>query len=198
MAGGEVLFTIGNTAISLSKSPFHLSPTPPKLADGLVNTIIVADMTSLQNRGLVNSLMASPFILNAFVAAYITDGISAFTENGWRWGYGMFVILVPVCIAPALVVLFWADRKARRTGALSLASSSYARKQVLKQQGALQMSGWQQVVYYWHRVDVVGLVLLGFSFGLILVPVTLQASMEGGYANSTSSVVSVSARKMFA
>ena len=39
-------------------------------------------MTSLQNRGLVNSLMASPFILNTFIAAYITDGISAFTENG--------------------------------------------------------------------------------------------------------------------
>lgn len=98
----------------------------------------------------------------------------------------MFVILVPVCIAPALVVLFWADRKARRTGALSLASSSYARKQVLKKEGALQKTVWEQVVYYWHRVDVIGLVLLGFSFGLILVPVTLSASMEGGYANSTS------------
>ena len=79
----------------------------------------------------------------------------------------MFVILVPVCIAPALVVLFWADRKARRTGALSLASSSYARKQVLKKEGGLQRTAWQQVVYYWHRVDVIGLVLLGFSFGLI-------------------------------
>lgn len=40
-------------------------------------------MTSLQNRGLVNSLMASPFILNAFVAGYITDGISAFSADNW-------------------------------------------------------------------------------------------------------------------
>jgi hypothetical protein len=98
----------------------------------------------------------------------------------------MFVIMVPVCIAPALVVLFWADRKARRTGALSLASSSYARKQILKKEGALQMTTAQQLVYYFHRVDVIGLILLAFSFGLILVPVTLSASMEGGYSNSTS------------
>lgn len=56
----------------------------------LVNTIIVADITNLQNRGLVNSLMASPFILNAFIAGYITEGISAFTENGWRWGVSLF------------------------------------------------------------------------------------------------------------
>lgn len=56
------------------------------MTDFAVNTIIVADMTNLQNRGLVNSLMASPFILNAFIAGYITEGISAFSENGWRWG----------------------------------------------------------------------------------------------------------------
>lgn len=30
--------------------------------------------------------------------------------------YGMFVILVPVCIAPALVVLFWGDWKAKKLG----------------------------------------------------------------------------------
>lgn len=57
-------------------------------------------MTNLQNRGLVNSLMASPFILNAFIAGYITDGVAAtkdpvtglsvFTPNGWRWGVSSF------------------------------------------------------------------------------------------------------------
>jgi hypothetical protein len=41
-------------------------------------------MSSLQNRGLVNSLMASPFIVNAFVASYITDGISAFSDENWQ------------------------------------------------------------------------------------------------------------------
>lgn len=28
----------------------------------------------------------------------------------------MFVILVPVCIAPALIVLFWGDRRAKKLG----------------------------------------------------------------------------------
>lgn len=28
----------------------------------------------------------------------------------------MFVIIVPVCMAPALAILYWADRKAKRVG----------------------------------------------------------------------------------
>jgi hypothetical protein len=30
--------------------------------------------------------------------------------------YGMFCILVPVCMAPSIAVLFWADWKAKKLG----------------------------------------------------------------------------------
>jgi hypothetical protein len=42
--------------------------------------------------------------------------------NGWRWGYGMFAILVPVCIAPAVIVLFWGDYRAKKLGGTSIIS----------------------------------------------------------------------------
>ena len=57
--------------------------------------------------GLINSI-------RGWFNAY--GGISANTTNGWRWGFGMFAILIPVCITPALAVLFWGDRKAKKLG----------------------------------------------------------------------------------
>jgi MFS family permease len=61
-----------------------------------VKSVIIADLTNLQNRGLVNGLVTAPFIPNGFIAGYITSGINGFEGSGWRWGYGMFVILTPV------------------------------------------------------------------------------------------------------
>lgn len=56
----------------------------------LLSQIIIADMTTLRWRGLSSSLLSVPFIINAFVAAEIAQGILP----NWRWGYGMFAILV--------------------------------------------------------------------------------------------------------
>lgn len=98
VVAGQVIYTLGTSGITQ------------------VTGILIADITSLQWRGAVNGAYSLPWVLNAFVAGYITDGISAFSDNGWRWGYGMFCILVPVCIAPSLIVLFWGDRRAKKLG----------------------------------------------------------------------------------
>ncbi|KAJ7637628.1 major facilitator superfamily domain-containing protein [Mycena polygramma] len=164
VAGGEVIYTMGNTGIDL------------------ISGIIISDITSLQWRGFMQGLFSVPFIITAFVAGNIATGISANTANGWRWGYGMFVILVPVSIAPALVILFWGDRKAKKIGALSLASSSYARRQQLagKQpdQSLIQLG-----LYYWRLIDAFGLLLLGTGFALILLPFTLYTKAQNGWKN---------------
>ncbi|KAJ7127159.1 hypothetical protein C8R44DRAFT_874231 [Mycena epipterygia] len=144
--------------------------------------IIIADITSLQWRGFMAGLFSVPFIITAFLAGDISTGISANTENGWRWGYGMFIILVPVSIGPALVVLFWADRKAKQIGALSLASSSYAlRKQLAGQQ--TDQSLMQLGLHYWRLMDSFGLLLVGTAFTLILLPFTLYTTADNGWKN---------------
>ncbi|KAK7033011.1 hypothetical protein R3P38DRAFT_3313100 [Favolaschia claudopus] len=164
VAGGQVIYTIGNTGIDL------------------VLGIIIADITSLQWRGFMQGLFSLPFIITAFVAGKIASGISANTLNGWRWGYGMFVILVPISIAPALVVLFWGDRKAKKVGALSLASSSYVRrKQITGEQ--VDRSLLQLAIYYWRLIDAFGLLLLGTGFTLILLPFTLYTTADHGWNN---------------
>jgi hypothetical protein len=50
-------------------------------------------------------------------------------------------------------------------------------------------------IYYFHRTDVIGLILLAFSFGLLLVPATIATTMEGGYSNRESSNLSKRHRK---
>lgn len=81
-----------------------------------IQGILIADITNLKWRGFVSGLYSLPFILNAFIAGYITSGINGLSQNGWRWGYGMFCILIPVCLIPSLIVLFWGDRRAKKLG----------------------------------------------------------------------------------
>jgi MFS family permease len=155
-----------------------------------VTTILIGDMTNLENRGLVNGIVSLPYIPNAFIAGYISDGISAYgTGNGWRWGYGMFAILVPACIAPVLFVLFWGDRRAARVGAVSLASSSQARKAALEGLDGPVKKHWKRTVYeYAAQIDGFGLLLMGFAFALLLAPFTLSNTAVGGYTNRESIV----------
>ncbi|GAA6024044.1 hypothetical protein JCM10207_004501 [Rhodosporidiobolus poonsookiae] len=182
VAAGELFYTIGSTGLDL------------------VTDIIVADITPLKWRGFVSAVTASPFIVNAFVAGYITDGLG---EDGWRWGYGMFAIMTPILLAPALVVLFWADIKAKKLGVLSLAASSYtgrvaaATGQVptasekqsdveasTPQQPTLAGSSWFALLAHFLRIiDAFGILLLGVGWALVLLPFTLYKTADGGWKN---------------
>ena len=95
VAAGQVLAAVGNTGMDI------------------MTTILIGDITSLQWRGLATAVSASPYVINAFIAGEITSQI---TLQGWRWGYGMFTIIMPVAMAPLLLVLFWANAKAKRIG----------------------------------------------------------------------------------
>ncbi|KAJ7112838.1 major facilitator superfamily domain-containing protein [Mycena crocata] len=163
VTGGRVIYTIGNTGI------------------GFVTGILVADITNLQWRGFMVGLYSMPFVITAFVSGSISEGISANTQNGWRWGYGMFVILVPVSVAPALIILFWGDRKAKKIGALSLASSSYVRRKEIA--GEQKQTLLQLGLHYWRLIDALGLVLLGTAFTLVLLPFTLYTTADNGWNN---------------
>ena len=68
LAGGEVLYTIGSNTL------------------GFIRGLLVADLTSLQNRGLVSGIMFLPFVPNGFIAGYIAEGIGGLRGEGWRWG----------------------------------------------------------------------------------------------------------------
>jgi hypothetical protein len=78
--------------------------------------------------------------------------------------------------------MFWGDIRAKRLGALSIASSSYARRQVLAGMTE-KKTAWQRTVDAVHAVDAVGLLLFGFALALLLTPATLEQLAKGGYKN---------------
>ncbi|WWC85163.1 uncharacterized protein L201_000020 [Kwoniella dendrophila CBS 6074] len=166
VAAGQVIYTLGDTALQF------------------VQTILLGDITSLQYRGLVNGLVSLPYIPFAFVAGNIAEGLKVYTStDGWRWGFGMFCIIIPATVTPAVLILFWADYRAKKVGALSLASSTYARERVLQQVQQPKKSIIQVLIDYARKIDAIGLLLLGFAFGCILTPFTLSTTAKGGYTN---------------
>jgi hypothetical protein len=97
----------------------------------------------------------------------------------------MFSILLPVCVAPALAVLLIGDRRAKKLGALSIAASSQVKRKNAKtgQEELTQRTRWENFRYYWSRLNVTGLLLMGFGFALLLTPMTLNSTAKGGYSN---------------
>ncbi|TFK94589.1 MFS general substrate transporter [Polyporus arcularius HHB13444] len=159
-AAGQVIYKVGNVGLDL------------------VTTIIIGDVSPLEWRGLFQGLASAPWIINSFVAGYITADLGT---GGWRWGYGMFCIIVPACMAPALMILFWADLKAKKLGELSLAASDYTAR---VRAGTEERKSWHRLV--WDMlvvIDAFGLVLLGVGFSLVLLPFTLYTTAKDGWRN---------------
>ena len=83
-------------------------------------------------------------------------------------------------MAPALMVLFWADIKAKKLGVLSIAASSYdGRVKDVEE----RLTWWQLARTWWVQIDAVGLILLGVGWAMVLLPFTLYKRAEGGWKN---------------
>ncbi|CAE6334929.1 unnamed protein product [Rhizoctonia solani] len=165
IAGGMVLYTVGHTGLDL------------------VTDIIIADITPLKWRGFATALPSAPFILNAFISAEIVTGVT--NGPGWRWGYGMFAIIVPAVMVPAIITLFTADRRAKKNGELAFGASPNERRRIEKTDEAAvpRQPLWLQFKDVAIKMDLFGLVLIGFIFGLILFPISLAKTVRGGWSN---------------
>ncbi|KAH8083649.1 major facilitator superfamily domain-containing protein [Filobasidium floriforme] len=151
LAGGTIIYSFGYTGLQL------------------LSQIIIADTTTLRWRGLSSALLSTPFIINAFVSAEIANGILP----NWRWGYGMFAILVPACLAPIVGVMFWAQIKAKKMYKNEIAAAR-----------ALPRKPIGTILYnIANEMDLIGLILVAASLALILLPFTLAPLADGKWNN---------------
>ncbi|KAF5368687.1 hypothetical protein D9615_010309 [Tricholomella constricta] len=157
VAGGIILYAIGYTGLQL------------------LTQIIIADITTLKWRGLVSSLMSLPFIINAFIGANVSAAV--ISGAGWRWGYGMFAILIPASLLPLIVTLLWAERKARKLGIV------LDGKQI--ETAEAKQPFFRRLLHTANQLDLPGLILIGTSVALILLPLTLSKSAKGGWNNAS-------------
>lgn len=163
IAGGIVLYAVGYTGLQL------------------LTQIIIADITTLAWRGLVVSLVSAPFLVNAFIGSNISSAV--IEHIGWRWGYGMFAILVPISLAPLIITLLWAERKAKM---LALLDSPKPRTRSVSIPPSLKHeSTLARFLRSAEQLDLVGLVLLGFAVSLTLLPLTISQTVNGQWKNGS-------------
>lgn len=96
---GSVFIAVGQSGISL------------------MNMVIVADTTSLKWRSFVTSLLAVPYLVTTWISGYIVENI---ISSNWRWGYGMFAIITPVALTPAILIMAYLEHQANKTGKFPL------------------------------------------------------------------------------
>ncbi|PVF93335.1 MFS general substrate transporter [Serendipita vermifera] len=180
-----VLYVLGYILVATSKGVSQFAAGRVFQASGgtglqLLNAVIIADFTSLRYRGLVTSLLYSPFIINAFVGSKIAASITNRDPiNGWRWGCGMFAILIPVSLAPVVFTLFWGEWKAKKLGVVKQVVQTDEVEGDARPLDKVRRS----VVNFVRDVDLLGLILLGCGFALLLIALTLSASAKGGWNN---------------
>ncbi|OAL57446.1 MFS general substrate transporter [Pyrenochaeta sp. DS3sAY3a] len=144
----------------------------------LLGDIIVADLTPLEWRAFWSGLLSSPFIVTVFINGFIAE---AMIPDHWRWGLGMFAIMMPILLIPAIWTLYGVQRRADKLGAISFGEAGMARRE-----GVKVHSGKDYLNLAWRGVidiDLAGLILLGFGFALVLLSFNLAKTAKGGWSN---------------
>ena len=108
----------------------------------ILQQIFVADTTDLLNRALFSSLPDVPFLITIWAGPPISE--SLLSHSTWRWGYGIWAIILPVSFLPLALALMLNAAKLRRL------------PQPPKQHRSLA----QWTKYLWYELDIMGLLLL--------------------------------------
>ncbi|RVD85583.1 uncharacterized protein DFL_003901 [Arthrobotrys flagrans] len=168
-----LLFVIGYIMLAASNSVQTYAGAQVFYAAGstgllILQQVFVADTTDLLNRALFSSLPDLPFLWTVWAGPEV--GAAVLKGTTWRWGYGMWAIILPVCSLPLLGALFANMLKAKKKGLLPPSK--------IKEHGI----GGFLVKTFWD-LDVIGMLLFTAALCLILIPLTLGAGATGKWKN---------------
>jgi MFS family permease len=140
----------------------------------ILQQVFIADSSNLLNRAFLALLPEFPFLVTVWIGPTIADAV--LKHASWRWGYGMWSIILPASFLPLALSLLLNQRKARR---LNLIKSKSRHR-----------GGFFAVLRRtWYDLDMGGLILLSAAVTLILVPLTLAANSKNGW--KSDSIVSM-------
>ncbi|KAJ5873434.1 Siderophore iron transporter mirC [Penicillium subrubescens] len=143
----------------------------------ILQQVFIADSSDLLNRAFLTLLPEFPFLVTVWLGPTIADAV--LRSSSWRWGYGMWAIILPAAFLPLALSLLLNQRKAQRLNLIK--PSRHKRKQ----------SFFGVVKRTWYDLDVGGLTLLSAAVTLILVPLTLAANSKNGWGNANIIVMVV-------
>ncbi|KAE9398857.1 drug:h+ antiporter [Gymnopus androsaceus JB14] len=139
--------------------------------------IIIGDVTNLRWRSLLSSMYSLPFLVNWAVASNISADVLA--QSGWRWGYGMFAIIVPAAIAPITITLYWAQNRAKKLGVVATNIADEVDAPRIVSDKPFLTRFWLFLI----DMDALGLLIFAAGWACLLVPLTL---VNGSYTTWSS------------
>ncbi|GIZ45292.1 hypothetical protein CKM354_000846500 [Cercospora kikuchii] len=128
--------------------------------------VFIADTSDLVNRALCSTIPDIPFLVNVWLGPAIAEAV--LKNLSWRWGYGIWTVVLPVAFLPLALALIVNQRKAALRG-------------ILPESPFQGESAWEIVKTLWFEMDFFGLFLICVAFTLILIPLTLAS--KAGWSN---------------
>ncbi|KAJ6531076.1 hypothetical protein B0H19DRAFT_1082056 [Mycena capillaripes] len=136
--------------------------------------IVIADVTTLRWRPIVSSLSTGGwYFINFYANGQITTKLTAPGGLGWRWGYGIYALCYIPALSPIIIVLLWAQRRAKAQGILEGEPATETNTKA-----PLSV----RVRTFVEDVDAVGLFFLAATLALLFLPIVLAG---GSYATTT-------------
>ena len=94
--------------------------------------VFIADTSHLKNRGLMFAFTTLPFVPNVFAGPGIAAKFLAPDGAGFRWGFGIFAILLPVVSLPITIIFIINTKKAKAAGLIATEKSGRTFMQSVK------------------------------------------------------------------
>ena len=121
----------------------------------ILQQVFIADSSNLLNRAIFANLPDIPFLFTVWLGPMIASWV--LKQLNWRWGYGMWAVLLPSAFLPLALSLYINQRKAQK---LNLLKSKPWKGKGLKK---ILRSAW-------FELDVFGLILLSAACLLYTSP----------------------------
>ncbi|CAF3488769.1 hypothetical protein SNK05_004341 [Fusarium graminearum] len=185
-AGGALAMAIGNAMYASCRNvdTFLAGSIFDVLGDSawnIMQQIFIADITTLVNRGILFTLPESlTAIPTLYGGTYLGEHI--LLNSSWRWGFGMWSIILPVTAIPTIGIMILMNRRAKKTGLLS--------EKVSFMHGAAP-GPVGKVKHVGSQLDLIGALLLVAGLAMLLLPFTIAGRNNTDRWSRPSSIVLV-------
>lgn len=139
----------------------------------ILQQVFIADTSTFLNRALFSSLPESPFMVTVWIGPPIASAI--LDKSSWRWGYGIWAVILPVAFLPLVVSLFLNNRKTRKRDRSLVKKSPFHNKKT--------SSSLSTTASLLQDLDIIGTLLLSSGLSLILLPLTLVSHSSSGWSD---------------
>ncbi|KPM37951.1 Siderophore iron transporter mirA [Neonectria ditissima] len=183
-AGGALSMALGNVMFAACQNvdTFLAGGIFDSFGDtwwNITQQIFIADVTSLVNRGILFSLPESlSAIPTLYGGTYL--GEHMLLNATWRWGYGMWAIILPVTAIPTIATMLWMGRRAKRLGLIGEHVS-------LLHDSPSGVLG--KVKHLVVKLDIIGALLLVAGLAMTLLPMTIAGRKDTDKWKEPSSIV---------